>query len=106
MLSPWLAPRLNFTAIALPAFTELTTGRLSTGWKKPVTLNPPLPKFQWLACDVRTVICAPVPSGTLDAMHGSGDAPATKGSQFPTGASFLSTATAVGSAPPSADPSI
>src|SRR5438309_8980804 len=36
MFNPKLPPKLNFTGIALPALTELTTGRLSTGWKNPV----------------------------------------------------------------------
>src|SRR5262245_10944353 len=30
--------KLNFTGMALPALTTLTTGKLSTGWKKPAKL--------------------------------------------------------------------
>src|SRR5450759_5826655 len=100
MLRPWLAPRLNLTGIALPAFTELTTGRLSTGWNRPVTVNPPLPKFQWLACEVRMVrSAAPLARVTLDATHGSGDAPVASGSQSKTRLPFRNTLTVVASTP-------
>src|SRR5436189_5291070 len=102
MLRPWFAPRLNFTGIALPAFTELRTGRLSTGWNRPEIVNPPLPKFQWLACEVRTVSSAALPRMTLEPTQGSGDAPATDVSQSATRLSFLNTLTVVASTPPAA----
>ncbi len=38
MLKPLLPLRLNFTGIALPALTMLSTGGLLTGWKNPVKL--------------------------------------------------------------------
>ena len=38
MLSPLFPLRLNFTGIALPAFTTFSIGRLPTGEKKPVKM--------------------------------------------------------------------
>src|SRR5689334_15471678 len=70
MCRPLFPPRLNFTGITLPALATLSVGRLSTGWKNPEMTNGAMPKFQWLACEVRTVNCAvPSPAATRDAMQ-------------------------------------
>ena len=70
MSRPLFPLRLNFTGIALPAFTEFKVGGLPTGEKKPVkSYNTVTVKLQVLELPVRSVAWAltvVVPTGKTE----------------------------------------
>ena len=70
IFKPLFPPRLNFTGMARPAFTELRIGRLPTGEKKPAKLytteTVKLQVAELPEASMAVTVTVVVPSGKTD----------------------------------------